>query len=104
MRGRFNSSAAKRVAIATTLLIALAVVTAVAIAAAGPADPAISSSPANPTNATSASFTFSAPPSGGSNQCRLDAGSMGSCTTPTTKTYSGLAAGSHTFSVQAVDS
>ena len=42
MWGRFNSSAAKRVAIAATLLIALAVAAAVAIAAAGPADPVIS--------------------------------------------------------------
>jgi hypothetical protein len=103
MWGRFNSSAAKRVAIAATLLIALAVAAAVAIAAAGPADPVISTAPANPTNSTGASFTFSAPPSGGSNQCRIDSAAMGACTTPTTKTYSGLAAGTHTFAVQAVD-
>ena len=47
---------------------------------------------------------FSSPPSGGSNQCKLDSGSFGACTTPTTRTYSGLAAGSHTFQVRAVDS
>src|SRR2546428_476491 len=62
----------------------------------------ISSKPANPTNATSASFSFSADKAGSTFQCKLDAASYASCSSP--QAYAGpLAAGSHTFSVQATD-
>src|SRR2546428_516590 len=62
----------------------------------------ISSKPANPTNATSASFGFSADKAGSTFRCKLDAGSYASCASP--QAYAGpLAAGSHTFSVQATD-
>ena len=70
--------------------------------AAAPPAPSITSGPANPTNLTSATFVFSAPPSGGSNQCKLDASPFAACTTATTRVYSGLRSGSHTFQVQAV--
>ena len=102
MRGGSRSTA-KRIVTVTILLGALAALAAVALAAAGPADPVIGAGPSSPTNATGAAFTFSAPPAGGSNQCRLDAGAFGACSTPTTKTYTALAAGAHTFQVQALD-
>ena len=56
--------------------------------------------PANGTTATLATFAFSANESG-TFQCRLDAGSFSSCTSP--KTFNGLAAGLHGFAVRAVD-
>ena len=36
--------------------------------------------------------------------CSLDGATLGPCTSPTTQSYSGLTAGSHTFTVQATDS
>src|SRR5205807_1135715 len=61
----------------------------------------ISSSPANPTNSTSASFSFSSSKTGSTFQCKLDAATAATCTTPTS--YGALAAGSHTFTVTATD-
>jgi hypothetical protein len=37
-------------------------------------------------------------------QCALDASAPGPCTSPTSQSYSGLTAGSHTFTVRATDS
>jgi hypothetical protein len=69
----------------------------------GPPDTTINqaSKPANPTATTSASFTFTATePS--SFKCKLDnAPAFTTCTSP--QSYSGLTDGSHTFSVEAVD-
>ena len=60
-----------------------------------------STKPANPTNITSASFSFSSSESNSTFQCKLDNGTYESCSS--TKQYTGLAQGSHTFSVKAID-
>jgi hypothetical protein len=63
---------------------------------------AITSSPSNPTTSTSASFTFTATPSAGATfQCALDAAAFATCTSP--RNLTGLAVGSHTFQVRAVN-
>jgi hypothetical protein len=52
--------------------------------------------------ATDAVFTFSSSTQGVTFRCQLDGGTVETCTSP--ETYSGLAPGSHTFQVFAVDS
>jgi hypothetical protein len=66
-----------------------------------PPDVTIDSGPSNPTNSRSASFAFSSTDGTATFACKLDAGSYGACTSPTS--YSGIAEGTHTFSVQATD-
>jgi hypothetical protein len=70
-----------------------------------PPDTTITGSPADPTNSTSASFSFTGTDSGGSGvdrfECKLDAAAFATCTSPAS--YSGLAEGSHTFQVRAID-
>src|SRR5207244_4436484 len=61
----------------------------------------IAAQPANPTNSTSASFTFTSSKTGSTFQCKLDGGTNTTCTSP--QSYTGLAAGSHTFTVTATD-
>src|SRR5205823_1985871 len=60
----------------------------------------ITAQPANPTNSTSASFSFSSSKTGSTFQCKLDGGSNTTCTSP--QSYTGLAAGSDTFTVTAI--
>src|SRR5947209_10512922 len=60
--------------------------------------PTITSSPPNSSNSATASFGFSGG-NGSSYACQLDAGTSAGCSSPTS--YSGLAAGSHTFKVYA---
>ena len=61
---------------------------------------AITSGPAATVAATTATFGFASSWSGATFRCRLDGSNWGLCTSPAT--YSGLAAGAHTFSVYAV--
>jgi hypothetical protein len=66
-----------------------------------PPDTTITAQPANPTNSSSAAFSFTSTAPGSTFQCRLDAGAYAACSSP--NTLSGLADGSHTFSVRATD-
>jgi hypothetical protein len=65
-----------------------------------PPDVTIDSGPATTTTDTSATLTFSSNEPG-TFQCALDGGPLAPCTSPAT--YTGLAVGSHTFWVYAVD-
>jgi hypothetical protein len=62
--------------------------------------PSIGSTPASTSATAAPSFGFTSAVYAAF-QCRLDAGSFAACTSPTS--YAGLAAGSHTFSVRALD-
>jgi hypothetical protein len=66
-------------------------------------DTTITGGPANgsSTTATSASFTFTGTNSPTSFECQLDGGAWTACTSP--RTYTGLAVGSHTFAVRAIN-
>jgi hypothetical protein len=61
------------------------------------------SEPPNPTTQTTASFTFSTNDDVSTVRCSLDGAAFGLCTSATTASYSGLANGSHTFTVEAID-
>jgi hypothetical protein len=50
---------------------------------------------------TSAIFGFSSTEAGSTYQCSLDGAAYAACSSP--QSYSGLASGTHTFGVQAVD-
>ena len=62
----------------------------------------IDSNPADPSNDTTPSFAFSSSEPGSTFECRIDAGSWTSCTSPETISPA-LTAGSHTFDVRATD-
>jgi hypothetical protein len=66
-----------------------------------PPAPTISSAPADPTNSSSASFAFADGDATAKFRCRLDAAAYAACVSP--RSYAGLSAGSHTFTVKAVD-
>jgi hypothetical protein len=66
-----------------------------------PPPPTITSEPPSLTNSTSATFAFTDGDSTATFRCRLDGGSFSACASPTT--YTGLAEGSHTFRLKAVD-
>lgn len=67
----------------------------------GPATPTITAQPASSTADTGASFSFTDSDATATFQCSVDGAAFASCTSPTS--YSGLALGSHTFSVVGVD-
>lgn len=62
-------------------------------------DTTISSKPTSSTTSTSATFSFSSNASGATFECKLDSASWASCSS--SKAYSGLSVGSHTFQVRA---
>jgi hypothetical protein len=66
-----------------------------------PPDTTILTGPAGTVALTTASFTFSATEIGSTFECRLDAAAWAACAMPIS--YSGLAQGSHSFSVRATD-
>jgi hypothetical protein len=66
-----------------------------------PPETSITVGPAATTTATSASFSVASSEPGSTLACKLDGASWSSCTSP--KSYSGLAAGTHQFSVRATD-
>lgn len=68
---------------------------------ATPPDTNITSNPNALTNSTSAVFGFTSTEGSSTFQCKLDGGSYSSCTS--TKSYSSLSPGSHTFYVYATD-
>jgi hypothetical protein len=66
-----------------------------------PPAPVITSAPPDPSTSNAAQFSFSDGATGVTFQCQLDAGGFGGCASPVA--YGNLSAGSHTFSVRAVD-
>lgn len=66
-----------------------------------PPNTTITGGPLSVTNLTSASFTFSSTETGSAFACKLDSAGFTACTSPIS--YSGLAAGPHTFQAQATD-
>jgi hypothetical protein len=109
MRGRVSLRTASRVSrvVGVALLGVLGVGTWVALAAGSFGTPSLAASPsASPTNSTTETFTFSTSQTAGY-QCSMAAGANSTplftaCASP--KSYSGLAEGSYTFKVRAVDS
>ncbi|HYL52918.1 MAG TPA: hypothetical protein VEZ15_13170 [Acidimicrobiia bacterium] len=95
--GRRGGFAASVLALVGVLLSGYFVT--LAFAASKPPAPTITGGPSNPTaTATTASATFSFTDSAGLTfKCSLDGSTFTTCTS--SKTYSGLAQGNHTFAV-----
>ena len=66
-----------------------------------PPETTIGDGPGSSTTSTSATFTFSSSEGGSTFRCALDAASLATCVSPTT--FTGLALGSHQFTVVATD-
>jgi hypothetical protein len=66
-----------------------------------PPDTTLTATPASSSTNTSASFSFTSTPAGATFQCALNGAAYTTCTSPAA--YSGLAVGSHTFGVRAVN-
>lgn len=65
-------------------------------------DTVLTSTPPALSNSATAGFSFSSPSAAATFQCKMDSVPWAGCTSPAT--YSGLAEGTHTFSVKATDS
>ena len=65
----------------------------------GAPDTSITAQPSNPSNNPNPSFSFASSKPSSTFECALDGGAFAGCTSPAS--YSGLADGSHTFSVRA---
>jgi hypothetical protein len=65
-------------------------------------DTTILTGPQGASTSATAAFTFSASETGSTFDCRLDSAAYTACTSP--QQYTGLSAGSHTFTVRATDS
>ncbi len=61
----------------------------------------ITSGPASPTSQTSATFAFASSEAGSSVTCKVDSGAFAPCSSPVT--FSGLAVGNHSFTLQGSD-
>ena len=85
-------------------LLAAGVWATVALAARGQATPDILGQPPGVTAASSATFAYTDSEAVRRFECRLDGGAYRACGTrrPSTRTYDGLPAGTHTFAVRAV--
>jgi hypothetical protein len=68
---------------------------------AAPPDTTITDGPSGTVASTSASFSFASTSSGATFACALDDAAFATCSSP--QAYTGLAAGTHTFQVRAVD-
>lgn len=89
------------VGVAATVAVAIgAIPTVFAAPKSSVPTPAITSQPASPTAATNATFRFTDSQANVTFRCTIDALPSSTCVSPTS--YSGMADGSHSFSVQAV--
>ncbi|PTT62171.1 hypothetical protein DBR22_17750, partial [Arthrobacter sp. HMWF013] len=66
-----------------------------------PPDTTITGNPTNPTTSTTAQFSFTSTSASATFSCSLDSAPFATCVSP--MSYSGLAAGAHTFRVRASD-
>ncbi|MFL6036057.1 MAG: FG-GAP-like repeat-containing protein [Gaiellaceae bacterium] len=66
-----------------------------------PPETTVDSGPSSPTTSSDATLVFGSPDGGASFRCSLDAAEFAACTSPAR--YTALAAGSHTFRVEALD-
>ncbi|MCY7302011.1 MAG: Ig-like domain-containing protein [Thermoleophilia bacterium] len=91
----------RRLLLAATVVVGAVVLAVVPLASAVPPGVTIDSAPADPTTATTANFSFSSPDTAATFDCDLDGSVVPLCTSP--KAYSGLADGTHTFTVIATN-